>query len=295
MTSRIRGKVLLYSQYVPGMDVLPGEPTGPDDSSFKKRILCEGDSWFSIGGIPSENLLSFLDFDQPTLLCNLARHGDTIRQMSSISLNPDLEKLIRRPNFATGWDAIFLSGGGNDLIDILIEGLHPIICAPSVGAGAHPSDYVNRVNLAKLETDIQKSYQRIAALRDGSLKNAETPIVIHLYDYPTPRNAPTEFFGIGVRGPWLYRAFKKQNIPQNLWITLADDLFRWLGGVLTKLPQQIKNFHVINTHNTLTPASLGSVGEDGDWLNEIHPSAQGYQKLAAVISPVLDSFKRTSP
>lgn len=63
--------------------------SGPDDAGFAKRILCEGDSWFSIGAIPSSNMLVPLRFSQSTLLINLATPGDTIKRMSDIKQNVD--------------------------------------------------------------------------------------------------------------------------------------------------------------------------------------------------------------
>jgi hypothetical protein len=38
----------------------------------------------------------------------------------------------------------------------------------------------------------------------------------------------------------------------------------------------------VPTDGTLTPAAPGSTGDNGDWINEIHPNAAGWNKLAAV-------------
>ncbi|MFZ6658130.1 SGNH/GDSL hydrolase family protein [Undibacterium sp. TJN19] len=261
-------------------------PGGVDDNTFAKRILCEGDSWFSIGALPSSNLLFPLRFAQTTLLYNLATPGDTIRNMSDISSNPELSKLINNQTFSTKWDAIFISGGGNDLIDKVSQ----ILCRPSAGAGGHLLDYVNGFELAKLKVDLQKNYKKIADLRANS-KNRDTPIVTHVYDYPTPRDAKAKFLGFGFVGPWLYNAMKSADIPEQNWISLADYIFEWLGSVLIDLSSKIDNFHVIsNTRETLTRARLGTTGDDGDWLNEIHPNATGYKKLADVISPELQAL-----
>lgn len=259
-------------------------PGGTDDNSFVRRILCEGDSWFSIGAIPSSNLLFGLKFAQSTLLYNLAKPGDTIRLMADLRSNPDLKKLIADPRFSTQWDAIFLSGGGNDLIDRLPQ----IICQCSPGAGGSFLDYINQIELAKLKTTIRTGYLGIAALRDGSSKNANTPILTHAYDYPTPRNAPAKFVGVGMRGPWLYPALMAAGVKQEFWMSITDYLFEWLGVVLIELTESIDNFHVVShTHSTLERAALGATGNSGDWLNEIHPNGAGYQKLSDVISPEL--------
>jgi len=259
-------------------------PGGTDDTSFVKRILCEGDSWFSLGAIPSSNLLFGLMFAQETLVYNLATPGDTIRNMADISSNPELEKLIVNPQFNTQWDAIFISGGGNDLIDQLQR----IICSSSPGAGNNFLDYISRIEMAKLKATIQQGYRTIANLRDQSEKNANTPIVTHIYDYPTPRNAPAKFVGVGFKGPWLYPALKSASVDEKFWISISDYLFEWMGEVLIELVQTIPNFHVIsNTASTLIRAELDTSGESGDWLNEIHPTRNGYQKLSDVISPEL--------
>lgn len=279
MELTIPGAVISIGSLNP--DIYPG---GTDDTSFVKRILCEGDSWFSIGAIPSSNLLFGLMFAQETLVYNLATPGDTIRNMASICNNLQLRKLIADDKFSTQWDAIFLSGGGNDLIDALLQ----IICKPSVGAGEHFLDYINRIELAKLKISIQSGYKKIAELRNQGNKNTNTPIITHIYDYPTPRDAPAKFAGIGFRGPWLFPALRRAGIDQRFWVSISDYLFEWLGEVLIELSDKIPNFHVVsNTKETLIPAELNSTGASGDWLNEIHPTAAGYKKLSDVISPEL--------
>lgn len=279
----ILGTKILYKDYKDGNPpALPGMPNSLEDSTFKKRILCEGDSWFSIGAVPSENLLSFLMFAESTILCNLAQSGDTIKHMSTISANPDLAHLIAEPRFSVKWDAIFLSGGGNDLIDRAKD----ILCSPSAGAGNHLLDYVNQLQLTQFKLDIKAGFKKIAQLRDGS-QNADTPIVTHLYDYPTPRNAKAKFLGLPAKGPWLYAAMQCHKIPKEHWISLTDYIFEALGAALLELPSEIKNFHVIKTAGTLIPAEPDSVGDDGDWLNEIHPNTAGYKKLSKVVSPEL--------
>ena len=96
--------VLTFNGYGPDK-YIDTKTSGPDDPAYAKRILCEGDSWFSIGAIPSSNLLFSLSFAQSTLLVNLARPGDTIKNMSSICKNPALHQLIAEKNFSTKWDA----------------------------------------------------------------------------------------------------------------------------------------------------------------------------------------------
>ncbi len=283
MSLDVRGTVVYPYRTGHGDDA--SYPDGADDPMFKKRILCEGDSWFSIGGTKSGNLLEHTMFRQSTMLFNLAKPGDTIKRMSTIAQNPDLHRRIGDSRFLTQWDAILLSGGGNDLIDEA----HNIICEPSEGAGESYRDYINGLALAVLEVEITQSYVRIASLREGP--NANTPIFAHVYDYPTPRNAPAKFLGFKVGGPWFYKALRAASVPERYWISISDYLFEWLGGVIIRLQTRIDNFHVIaNTRDTLIRARLNTTGVDGDWANEIHPTDEGYAKMADVVSGELDRF-----
>jgi hypothetical protein len=52
----------------------------------------------------------------------------------------------------------------------------------------------------------------------------------------------------------------------------------------TSAPTYNCNIFLVDTRTNghLVLADPGSTGESGDWINEIHPSYQGYQKLAAV-------------
>ena len=263
-------------------------PGGVDDAAFGKRILCEGDSWFSLGGFPSGNILQPLRFAQKTLLYNLATPGNTIRNMSSVVSNPRFAELIQDKKFASKWDCIFISGGGNDFIDRIQQ----ILCRPSDGAGKHMLDYINRIELVQLKFQIQAGYKAIAEMRDGADKrNKDAWIVTHVYDYPTPRFAKSKALGVGISGPWLYPAFVSNLIPESFWISLTDYLFEWLAILLVELTSQIDQFHVItNTRETLIKAKLGETGEDGDWLNEIHPTAKGYEKLGHIVSYELDAI-----
>jgi hypothetical protein len=276
------GKLISFNGFGPDSYISTGT-TGPDDPAFTKRILCEGDSWFSIGALPSGNLLEPLRFAQPTLLVNLAMPGDTIKHMSIICSNPVLKQLVAERNFETKWDAIFISGGGNDLIDAADQ----IICKPSVSAGKHMLDYVNGIELANFKLAVQQGYRRIAKLRDAGI-NSTTPIVTHVYDYPTPRNAKSKFLGLKVLGPWLYLAFNNDEVPEESWISVTDYIFEALGAALIELSYEIDNFYVISaTREVLTRARLGTTEADGDWLNEIHPTSTGYAKLGQVVSSEL--------
>jgi hypothetical protein len=118
---------------------------------------------------------------------------------------------------------------------------------------------------------------------DSPAKNK--PILVHTYDYAVPRNSPSRFFSAPLLGPWLYPAVVNAEIPKRDWIQVSKYLIDQLAEGILRLQEERKltNFHVVDTRKTLKRAKLGTTGDNGDWMNEIHPNSDGYKKLARAI------------
>jgi lysophospholipase L1-like esterase len=260
------------------------------DPAFNDHsLIAEGDSWFTIGGFQLQNpwfsnLLYSLRFKREVLILNLAEPGDTIKHISAMPRDQSFKYVIEE-HLNDPWDAILLSAGGNDLIDKA----HTLILNKLERQGIsinQPADYCNAFAVDSFLQNIVNHFRRLAAIRG----NHKIPIVLHSYDYPTPRNAPARFFGIGLLGPWLYPCMLNAEIPKHDWIDVSDYLFDQLAERLLSLSRganPISDFHVIDTRNTLTRATLNSTGNSGDWLNEIHPNKNGYKKIARLIEQKL--------
>jgi lysophospholipase L1-like esterase len=207
--------------------------------------------------------------------------------MAAIASNPALTQALS--GAGRRWDGILLSGGGNDFIE---EAKHILLKKTQRPVGAwDPADFCDQARIRALVNEIQRSYRRIAALRDRPTgPGTRIPILTHTYDYATPRNAPARFFFQRL-GPWLIEAMREGEVPRQHWIPIADYLADTLAEALldlTRGPNAIRNFHVVETRDTLKRAELGARGDSNDWLNEIHPNAAGYDKLAQRIEPVLE-------
>ncbi len=254
----------------------------PDDSLYAHRILAEGDSWFSIGAIPTSNLLLSMRTDQYAIIVNCANPGDTIRKMSRISKNRNLKNAMSK-RFGYDWDAILLSGGGNDLIADAPKIVHA--CS---GRCNDPADYVDHDALEQTLASVEDGYRRIIRLRDApGSASRDKPVITHTYDWITPRNSPARFFPFRFNGPWLYPVLIGAKIPQRDWNPLSDYLLDSLRGTLKGLTRgrdRLPRFHVVDTQDTITPAALGERGRSGHWMNEIHPNHDGYKALARKIS-----------
>jgi hypothetical protein len=253
---------------------------------FARRVLAEGDSWFTVGGEPPWNLLHSIDYPDDNIVVSLAKPGDTLRSMADICNNPELTRALST-RFGFKWHAILLSGGGNDLIEYASQ----LIIPATQRAAARPADaadYYFPERVDEVMRYIERGYRMIAALRDApESANRATPIITHTYDWATPTDAAAKLAFLTV-GPWLSKAFRKGGIPVADWIAASDYLLGRLRRVLLDLGRSIARFHVVDTAGTLVRAELGATGNSNDWLNEIHPNRSGYDKLALRVEPVLD-------
>ncbi len=287
-------EVLRHPQLPPDVihpqDLRTGEASPTvGDPDYAWHVLAEGDSWFTIGAVPSSNLLFELRLAKWTQVFNLAYPGDTMKHIGQLVENPDLRQWLAKPRFNAHFDALLLSAGGNDVIDAA-----PGLVSPTPldgGPASEPASYVHHERLGVLLKDVQDGFARILALRDapGSL-SAGAPAFAHTYDYLTPRNAPARFLGtVPILGPWLYKAFCGSGLDVVLQQRIANLLVDALAEALLELDAEqgrrpLPALHVVDTRNTLVPANPAEQGRSNDWLNEIHPTLDGYRKLADRLS-----------
>lgn len=255
-------------------------------SSFERRYLAEGDSWFTLAALPGGNVLQELELNRFSLVVTTAYPGDTLSHIVDWRRNVPFVNLLSRRNFAYQWDAVLLSAGGNDLIDAALAS-DGILRTPTQDPTT-VDDCINAENLEKFERYLRLNLESVIELRDApGSPNHDVPIVIHTYDYPTARPAPAKFFGTaGVSGPWLHPAYTDHVIPKDVWVALTDHLIDRLAGVLTGL--NLPNVTVIDTRGILDRADAAATGDSGDWLNEIHANIGGRQKLARKWAEELD-------
>ena len=255
-----------------------------DFGRYRHHFLAEGDSWFAWAHInlrKSSNLLEQLQFVETSVVVSCAYTGDVIRNMGDMASNGLFANEMR----AVKYDAILLSGGGNDLIDALEAraDVAGIIQARASGALEQAASYINAAALSTLLGEVLKGYQQIIAYR-ASTPNSNTPIVLHTYDYPTARNAPATFFGKPVSGPWLLPAMQAAAVPDVLQKAVTKSVYDQLSTALLTLHAPSNKVYVVRTTGTIEPAKAGDTGLSGDWINEIHPNQHGYALIAEKIS-----------
>ena len=253
-----------------------------EDPAYAWRFLAEGDSWFTIGAIPSSNLLYEMHLKKRAVILNLGYPGDTISNIAQLSANTEFSRRLAHPNWASDWDAILMSGGGNDLIDRAADIIREL---PSGSSGTKATDYIDAGNLKAFQDAVQAGFRKIVELRDSTSSPSKgKPIIVHTYDYPTPRPSPANFLIVPITKPWMHPVFEKRAVPKALRIKVAARLLDSLATALLELEQELPAFHVVDTRKSLTRADIDAKGNSGDWLNEIHPNSDGYRKIADLLA-----------
>ncbi len=279
----------------------------PPLGSYGRRLLAEGDSWFTLGSLnllQNSNLLFELDVQTSTVIVNCAYPGDTLGRMVDGINDPDFDRLLRKPNFASFWEAILVSAGGNDLIDAAQLPVRDamgrptplgdrLLLTPGEAAGnpQSPGRYISNDGWRRLEEFLLANFRALVSRRDEG-PSAGRPLLLHTYSVPTVWPVGT----VGASRGWLAAAFEHAGIPQPDQQSVADELFGRLQRLLLSLDagsdhaNALPAVHVFDSAAVvaLLPPDLSSGGPSGDWVNEIHPNRAGYAKLGAAMGPWLE-------
>jgi hypothetical protein len=285
--------------------ISPGQFTGvgevgpfPTDM-FDRKYLAQGDSWFSIGSIPpglTSNILDNLVASKSAFVVNCAFPGAKLSRMTDTTTNVQFLRLLTG-RMALRWDAILLSGGGNDLIDAAGSdpGQQPhlrLLATPQErGAGPlQPDDYISKPGWKTFADHLTLVFDRLVQARDRD-KNRRVPLVFHTYAPLMPRPAPA---GLGF-GPWLAPSLASFSVPQADWLGVATALIDRLAALLQSIVAAHTAadpncaLHLADTRTAgLAMAQPGSTGVSGDFQNEIHLTNGGYRKVGAVLRQILD-------
>ncbi len=251
---------------------------------FKYRILAEGDSWMDRSAMFHTSLLQKLApkmdaAGDDVLIINLARFGDTMRRIGDCA---DGEfGLWINTDFDWKFDAVLLSAGGNDFIDAARDPdagqgiLRNLAGAPlpTLGRDCLDRNAVERLVTGYLAPGFAALYAEVQTSR-----HAGVPLFLNLYNTPVARNAPAFPGGRS----WLFEAYVKNGIPPHLWQDLTSGIFEDVQAAISGWAVGRSGLYCVPTNGTLVAADPNAPGSSGDWLNEIHPNASGWEKLAGV-------------
>ncbi|MEO8755954.1 MAG: hypothetical protein ABI624_25105, partial [Casimicrobiaceae bacterium] len=265
---------------------LVGSSTFAAPAGSKGVLLGWGDSWFNL-----DHPLAGADgWDLPRSLAKLgwntagfaeySTEGLTLKKMAAVEKRKGFYRAVfssilqgQKPR------AILIDGGGNDVHQSALFGRSPLydLAAP---AGSKPP--LNDKAVRKFVHVELLGYLTTVLTNLVDVTGGSIPILIHGYDHPIPDGRG---FGIGpVNFPWLapvndrtlYSLQQGTEIMQLLIDELNDMIIDAVNPFAAKGARHLK----------LTGTLAKQPGFAADytqwWLNELHPTQNGYDALAAV-------------
>jgi lysophospholipase L1-like esterase len=256
------------------------------DTAKKYKLVAQGDSWFDY---PGNDLINYLRDAHGHRIENIAVAGSTLNdivygpvpknwlgipQSDDVSRMEELLYLIEKTHEKNDpLQGVLLSGGGNDIAG-------PEFFSFLNNKDAH-LDNPNEMVVAGVVTETCLNAYRdlIKAIFDRSdkLQINNLHIFIHGYDYPWPDGRGFTMFNLV--GPWFDESFNKKNFPYNNHDDLLErrkivhDFIEKFNDMLTNLASEHPHVHYVDLRGTL----------DDDitlWANELHPTTQGFSRLA---------------
>ncbi|MEJ7758357.1 MAG: hypothetical protein WKF55_02070 [Gemmatimonadaceae bacterium] len=261
---------------------MPGEPWEPEERRKRyrnakrdglRRLMTEGDSWFDYP--PHANIVDWLESEGQWAINRLERSADTVENMTTDANLALLAAIAKKEKP----ECILLSGGGNDIFT-------PIPEAPELrwiyralmdyNSSKSAAQHVNAIVWDEKKTDIRRGYVRLI----GAL-GAYAPIAVHGYDYLCATGEKVRYDGFRLAGPWILPSMKKRGILNpDLQSAILRVFIDEFNVVLAALERAYPS-------TTIYIDLRGTLDRSRDWINEIHPTENGFRMLEQKISDAL--------
>ena len=243
-------------------------------------IVSEGDSWFAyppkwlLAGKPSNLVAHISKFTHSKAnFYSMASNGDEAVDMVSGKQKHQLVEILRwykKGQNRKPVDLLLFSGGGNDVVG---ENDFERFIKPYRNSYTTGEQCINLPRLKRKAKQIALAFEELIDIRDHY--SPDTLIVTHTYDYPYPSLTGGEFLGGLIKTKaWMKRFMDEQGIKVNLQADVIRVFMDTLGDSLIQLESRRSGkFIVVDTRGTLRGKK--------EWLNEIHPTSEGFKQLAS--------------
>jgi hypothetical protein len=237
--------------------------------------LAIGDSWFwyvnnnILGTMIRHRALS----DDYRNIQLVGYNGARLKDYVGEGKYADTVEHFLRPGFVEAFAAFFISGAGNDAVDVGLA-LHD-----HRPPGTDADGWIDDDGMDDMLFRLRQSLTRlVAGIRFAKRDSASPPpIFIHGYDYPVPDGRGFEF-GLIHAGPWLAPALDAHGVPRDMALRSA---------IVTILIDRL-NDDLLAPLAAATPGvvyidSRGVLPRDGTyrdyWANELHPTNLGFRRI----------------
>jgi hypothetical protein len=250
-----------------------------------KVIFAEGDSWFDYPVLPSNGGMGF-NYD---LLWQLHELGEWLVPLSKAgdcladyvgNVQMEYNKKILGDLHRTGVPikGVIVSGGGNDLVGPTLQKI-----LKAVPGGSSADDFINKpewdAKFAQVEVDYGKFIQFCTKEIDPNVR-----ILGHTYDYVFPNGKAYKAAGIiDAKGPWIQNYLLELKIPVPFHRPIVIKLIDEFAGRLKKVKATYSgNFDFCDFR--------GMLPSENQWVNELHPTAEGFEILGNVFYGKIRSY-----
>lgn len=299
----------LSSPFAPGLRIDPAVVALPEDSEYAVRaatmmsslnglarwrrrarfnqrlgsnrpiVLAEGDSWFQFPMLLDDVVDHLCDVHGYNVDC-VSAAGDTLSNM----VDYDKEYLDMIEARGNGSIAAFIfSGAGNDVI-----GEDPVSKKPAIeqlvklfdGTRGPAAMHIDQPKLDAVLKFIDQRYRRVIA--EARELRPDLHIVIHSYANAIPGGHPGDERKpiYAAQDQWLGRAFKNRGYrDREHQAEIVAELVRQLHETLAMIAQTNRNVTLVDVRKILPKIS--------DWNDEIHPTNDGFKKVAAAFDEVI--------
>lgn len=238
------------------------------------RLLAEGDSWFDYPPFLSKGgVIKRVSKRIGLPILNLAKAGDEVRFMLGVEQREKITELLR-DGVSSGkpWDVMLFSGGGNDIVDKPMA-----LWIREYQAGKAPKALIHQPRFDQIMGVVKAGYEDLVAIRDRH--SPATWLCFHGYDFAIPGLG-----GICGYGPWLSPTFKLHGYPEGqVRNAVVKEMLLQHAAMLAGLENAHRRVKYVQTQGTLAPQA-------SSWHNELHPSTDGFDKIAGVFHAGLKSL-----
>jgi len=263
------------------------------------QLVAIGDSWlcdtYGWDDLASSLRNQGYDFDAAT--SEFASGGRLLAEMASDESLTKVKDYLTSPG-AHPAKALLIGGGGNDVVhpDYSKDPPTPaplfrmLVQSPQPGQEPLVEEEVRKF----IDVELRDYYKKILdTVRPPTsvVSPTDIPILIHAYDHPIPDGRP--LFGFSFLKPiFVQRGYNIPEFPvSSPDLVLARDVMRRLidrlNRVVAGFADDSRKIYYVKLTETLA-SHYGSPQNYAQlWANELHPTAQGFDFLAAVIATKL--------